>query len=227
VRMARTGAVATISADELGLSCTLILCKRFGLRLGEAVGITVADWISSNGAIVLLVRPNAIRKLKTLNSQRQVPLIGTLNSNELAVVNELTRRSLLSPSDNPLGALIADVTPNNFISLRDRIGSELRSLLKQVTCNPNSVLHFLRHSFASDVLHILRSDFDDLNSPISGASTDSTRRLLLARDVADRRALWAVCRLLGHKSPGVTARCYVHGLENWIPSPAPNGNWDG
>ncbi|OYU46533.1 MAG: hypothetical protein CFE44_01655 [Burkholderiales bacterium PBB4] len=212
---------------DLGLCGTLLLCKRFGLRLGEAVGTERSDWIDSNGAIVLLVRPNSIRTLKSTNSKRQVPLIGILELVEVEVIGELIRRNELTLSEHQTSALIPDVSSKTFVVSKNRIGTEINLLLRKVTCNPNSVLHFARHSFATNVLELLRGSANGETSLIPGADSESTRRLLLSRTATDRRSLWAVCRLLGHGSPGVTARCYLHGIEEFVPPPKSIGDWDG
>ncbi len=219
--------VTDLLDDELGDCGTLILCKRFGTRLGEAVGATTDDWIDASGAIVVLVRPNAIRQLKTTNSKRQIPLIGYLEDFESAVIEELIRRSTLRHATSKLRSLIPGVDAETFVSKRTVIGTRLRSLLKIVTSNSHCVIHFTRHTFASDVFNLLRVAGDVVISKIPGADTLSTRRLLLAKSSSDRRCLWAVCRLLGHKSPAITAQCYVHGIEDFIPKPNSIGDWNG
>lgn len=210
--------------DDLGECLTLLLCKRFGLRVGEAIGATMEDWIDHEGAIVLLVQPNRIRPLKTESSRRQVPLIGRLDEMEQTIIAEsLLRASRGAANIKPL---VPAVTKTTFDARKDTIGKAVRELLKEVTSNPDCVLHFTRHAFATDVLTLLRGTIT-APSPIPGAHTHHVRKLLLAYDGIDRRALWGVCRLLGHKSPGVTARCYLHGIEQWCPTAPPMGPWDG
>lgn len=220
-------AVQDLANLRLSIAGVLIFFRRFGLRLSEAIGIYAEDWVEINGAIVLLVRSNPIRGLKTTYSKRQVPLIGTLDPAEYSVIQELLRRCERDHTSFPKHALLPEVSSASFESIRAKLGSQVHALLKEATKNPHTVIHFCRHSFATDVFTLIRGLRPQQNSPIHGATSDSVRRLLLGRDSIDRRGLWAVCRLLGHKSPGISARCYLHGLEEYIPVASHPSSWNG
>jgi hypothetical protein len=85
----------------------------------------------------------------------------------------------------------------------------------------------LRHSFASRVLAILRGQAIGDGEVVSELDTINLRKLLLGTDRLDRRVLWAVGRLLGHKNPRITARCYLHGMESWIVPSKNDVTWNG
>lgn len=218
---------AVISDFELTACFSLLLCARFGLRVGEAVGLYTNDWVECEGAVVLLVRANPLRSLKSENSRRQIPLIGFLDEIERKLVNEVLRRSKHVVRKGQGGPLMPGVTRDNFKGSKRDIGSAIRDVLKAVTCNPFCTAHMLRHSFATRVLATLRGFQLSSNEPFNEADTLQLRRLLLGSDQLDRRALWAVCRLLGHKSPGITARCYLHAMQSATELELDAGIWDG
>jgi integrase len=216
--------IQSLPDDALSEATTLLLCKRFGLRLGEAVGTTVDDWFEHKGAIVVMVKPNRLRPLKTESSKRQVPLVGQLDEVERSIISEAIRRAHITGL--PGAPLIPIKTKTDFEHQKLRIGRNLVQLLRGVTRNPFAVLHFCRHAFACDLLALARNSKDSVRL-MNGADQEQVRRLLWGSNDIDRRALWAICRMLGHRSPGVTIRSYIHGLESWCPIPPTMGEWDG
>lgn len=190
----------------------LMLGFRFGLRGGEAVGLDRSDWIERAGAIVVLVRPNATRGLKTARGKRVVPLIEKLTDVEASVMEEIHRRFEERPADARSQALLSDLCAANFRYRRMQITGRLLRLVKQVTRNPGAIVHHARHSFANRIFALLAGRAFGLGSDgrFDATHCESTRRLLLGRLTLDRRALWALCRLLGHSSPATLIRSYLH-----------------
>ena len=210
--------------DDATLSAAFVLmvCARFGLRIGEAVGLSFSDWIEVNGAIVVLVRSNSIRGLKTEASKRQVPLIGQLNPLELTVAAEIRRRWVLREDPKRINVgLLPDMAATTFDPHMKRIEKRLLALLKTATGNSSSTVHHLRHGFACRLLTLLHGQAYGLGLPCNDEDTSSVRRLLLQADSTDRRTLWAVARLLGHASGGAQSiKSYIHVLDQWLPTPA-------
>lgn len=203
---------AHLAPDTLAQAFVLLVCARFGLRLGEAVGLTRADWVDVAETVVVLVRPNGIRSLKTTHSRRQVPQVEALTTLETSVVNEVLRRWRLRTESRRDTPLLASVTKSSFQAVKAQVSGTLLALLKAVTRHPQSTVHQLRHGYANRMLAWLWGD-DALRS-VLGLEGDPApvRRLLLGRDAVDRRGLWVVARLLGHASPGITIQAYVHVL---------------
>lgn len=228
-RWARDALIAERSIKELPeevlAQIFVLFCgARFGLRLGEAVGMLLSDIVQIGDALVLLVRPNRVRPLKTAHSRRQVPLCEPIDPVEADLISELRGRWTMRNKPDQDAPLIAGLDRSTFKSMRSSIGSVLREILKAATCNPHTTQHFLRHSFATRILALLRGIALGPGEPIDGAQVVHVRRLLLGSDEVDRRTLWAVARLLGHSTPSVTARCYLHGLEGWLEGAAPDNS---
>lgn len=214
--------VAASDLTETDLQCafTWIICAKFGTRIGEAVGLGRHDWIDIDGAIVLTVQGNSIRTLKTARSRRKIPLLESLTERERQVIDEVLRRWVLRNKSFQNSALLPGISPPTFQRIRSIIGERLGSLVKEVTSNDSSVVHMLRHSYACRVFSLLRAEPLGLADGYTEAGSEHVRRLLLGRNQSDRRVLWSICRLLGHARPSMAARCYLHGLDHWLPKPS-------
>lgn len=146
--LADVSGCGSLDAGTLSAAFVLVACARFGLRIGEAVGMSYGDWVEVDGAIVVLVRSNAIRGLKTDASKRQVPLVGELNALEQAVVAEVRRRWVLREDPHRVSAgLLPDVGSTTFGAHKNRIAKRLLPLIKAATGNHSSTVHHLRHGF--------------------------------------------------------------------------------
>lgn len=210
---------SALDDGTLTAAFVLLTCARFGLRIGEAVGLSYADWVEVGGATVLLVRSNAIRGLKTEASKRQVPLVGQFNALEQAVVDEVRRRWVLREDPSAVQRrLLPHSGSDSFRTHKKQIAKRLLPLIKATTGNPASTVHHLRHGFACRLLTLLHGRPCGMGLPCDEQSTLSTRRLLLQADVPDRRTMWAVARMLGHTSPATTIKSYIHVLDQWLPS---------
>lgn len=206
--------------ERLAGAFVLIACARFGLRLGEAVGLHRSDWLDTAEAVVVLVRSNATRGLKTHRSKRQVPLVEPLNPMERAVIDEVMNRWLHRHGKNSNNPLLSDPGADTFEARKGSIGAMLLPLIKSVTLNDVSTIHHLRHSYANRVVALLTGH--PAYRRLGGTDEQSlhARKLLLARSLADRRTLWAVARLLGHASPATTITSYLHCFDWLVPKPA-------
>lgn len=214
-----TQAIGDLDETVLSNAFVLIVCARFGLRIGEAVGLQRSDWLDSAGTTTVLVRSNWTRALKTTRSRRQVPLIEVLTALEQEVIDKVLWHWVhrkLTP-DTPL---LAGISRESFRRMKNLIGASLIADIKWVTRHDGSTVHMLRHSFGMRVLSILLSVRLDPGVVLTPLLVESTRRLLLASSQTDRRTLWAVARLLGHANPAMTLRAYINCLYFWLPAPA-------
>jgi integrase len=105
--------LAAVDDDRLG--ALLLLCLLTGMRLGEAVGLLREDLVTKgNLGVFVKVRPNRLRKLKTLAAEREVPLHSTL----LRVLEGL-------PSSGPLfPGVSVNMMTKAFAKLRDGTGRD-------------------------------------------------------------------------------------------------------
>lgn len=214
-----SGAKRDALGDDI-LSCVfvLIVCARFGLRLGEAVGLHRNDWLDVAGTVVVLVRTNRTRSPKTDHSRRQVPLVGKFNQTELEVIDELLTRWEHREGVKRDSPLLPRVDSSSFKSMKTTISGRLLPLIKRVTRNPASTVHQLRHGFATRLLALLIDRTIGKGLQVTEEQCFAARKLLLGREQADRRTLWAVARMLGHASPATTLKAYIHGMDTWHPA---------
>jgi hypothetical protein len=208
--------VNSASHRSLSKAFVLLLCMRFGLRGQEATGLMRDDWVTpEDGSIVVLVRNNAQRKLKTLAGRRQVPLLFELQELETAVIERfLALWNGISGGDRKV-PLLADPLQANKLLDEKVIRAELSRLIKQVTRHDNLSLHHARHTFANLVAcHLLDGAHDIWPLARAQALTaqrrSHVRRLLLCTEGTTRRTLWALARLLGHAHPQSSVRSYLH-----------------
>jgi hypothetical protein len=190
----------------------LFLGFRFGLRGGEAIGLHRDDWIERAGATVVLVRTNPTRGLKTVRGKRVVPLIESLTDAERSVVEEVMRRLEARPTGASDPAILSNLNAESYKYRRLQVTGRLLRLLKLTTLDDTSMLHHARHSFANRIFARLTGRTCGLGSEGQNdvTSCESTRRLLLGRLEVDRRAVWALCRLMGHSSPATLVKSYLH-----------------
>ncbi|TDP72279.1 phage integrase family protein [Roseateles toxinivorans] len=213
------GRPESLSDAVLASAFVLLVCARFGLRTKESVGLHRSDWIDAGGAVVVLVRSNATRGLKTIRSKRQVPLVGTFNSMEQSVVDETLRRWANREGVRRETPLVVGVGRVHFKQQKAAISRCLLPLLKRVTCNPAATVHHLRHSFATRLLALLVGKHQGKGIAFESTESEHARQLLLGSTRTSRRTLWAVARMLGHASPAMTLKAYLHGMEAWLPIP--------
>ncbi len=212
----------TVSHDNHCAAMVMILAYRFGLRSREAMGLYRRDWVTAAEALVVLVHPNYLRGLKNLQSKRQIPKTEPFTPLEQKIAVEALRRWDAREGVNQNTPLLADLNQKNFKYFCISIRSKLLRLLKSATGNTRSTVHHLRHSFASRTLASVVGRQCELGADTFESSVRSRnlRKLLLSHDQIDRRAVWAVCRLMGHSSPATLLKAYFHG--QLLPVPATN-----
>jgi integrase len=212
--------IADASADQLHDAFVALACCRFGLRIGEAVGMNRADWIEDGAAILVLVRSNSTRPLKTTHSRRQVPLVEELMPVEREILARVLREWEHRHGQNRDTPLLAGVSGATFKATKNALATRLLARLKQVTRNSRCTVHHLRHAYAMRIFALLHGRALDPCIVPDEQRALNCRRLLLGTDGIDRRSVWAVGRLLGHSSPGVSLRSYLNCLHLWVEPPA-------
>lgn len=218
--------------EQIARAFILLCAYRFGLRGAEASGLLRRDWIEpKEEMVVVLVRNNEYRALKTLNARRQVPLLFELPDLE----RQIARRLIVlwenfSQGRDDLPLLMAEDGSGSKTTLMDekRLRAEVSRVLKSVTMNPFISLHHARHAFGNRVGALLFDGVQELwpHTAALGARPLSknewqarcihARRLLLGTEQVTRRSTWALARLMGHAHPRTTFRSYVHFLPEWL-----------
>ncbi len=121
------------SFEALAPAFMLLLTYRFGLRGKEAAGLMRTDWVTTQGGpVVVLVRSNRLRALKTSASRRQVPLLFTLTDHEQAIIERfMTLWHGISGGDDKVPLFCNPLRPLDLLD-DVKIRSDLARLIKQV-----------------------------------------------------------------------------------------------
>lgn len=211
-RVVGSGPAETLDPIQLSCAFVLVVCARFGLRIGEAVGLNRCDWIELAQTLTVLVRSNSTRTLKTIPSKRQVPRIEDLTELEHEIIRVVLSKWTHREGVSLRTPLLPGVSRSTFKSVKAEISSRLLESIKAITGNDSSTVHMLRHAFAMRILALVWGQDLDPSMPVDQQNSLSARRLLTGSSCIDKRLLWAVSRLLGHASPGVTLQSYVNCL---------------
>lgn len=203
---------AQASVGDLQCAFINLLMYRFGLRGMEAACLLRTDWTEpAPDCVVLMVRSNHLRRLKSPASRRQVPLLFRLTAHERSIIEQwfLVRQATPILHDKD------ELFPTEFglDGLEERRGllRRIGAVIQQVTRNVQLSPHHNRHTFANRVAELLGLSTLNLNPVDSGnAAHQNARRLLLGSDGSTRRCSWAIARLLGHAQPATTFRSYLH-----------------
>lgn len=200
------------SRESLCTAMLLLLGFRFGLRGMEAYGLVREDWADQFETLVVLVRSNVVRSLKTTAGRRQVPLLCSLAKHERALVRRfLGTWDEVAQGDTkvPLFAIDRSGARPTLRVMRDRICTALR-----ISClAPHLTTHHCRHSFASELfLALLPSSLRPALNSARWMDPEHVQRTVLGTSRLTRRRLWALARTVGHTSPATTLRSYVHVL---------------
>ncbi len=106
-------ALLLAQARDPDVAALLRLCLLTGMRLGEACGLTRGDIVAKgNLGLFALIRPNAVRGLKTQAAEREVPLHGALSE----VLAQLPMSGPLFPN------LTVNTVTKRFAVLRTAVG---------------------------------------------------------------------------------------------------------
>lgn len=219
--------------DQLLRAVILFFAYRFGLRSGEIFRLTISDIILLDGELIVYVRNSIYGETKSSNGVRQLPLLGSLSDAEHVLLEQwLSHIETFSDGDH-LAALFSDVESKRHIANRSTCVSAVVDILRQVTGEPETRLRHLRHTCATR-LH-LAMFFDEPPSGFVGKlykdlwgemTPQAVRSILIGDSRVSRRGLYAMALYMGHGSPDITHRHYIHLadvlLKEWIDREPPN-----
>jgi integrase len=207
-----------------------ILAFRCGLRRQEILGLQTSDIRDFGTETWLMLRNSLLRKLKTSNAARRMPLHLLLTKAELLWLRNWIQSRLqahhLENAPVPLFRLSASET----LPEDDLVALIHRSMREQ-TGDERLHLHHLRHSFGTWLLlRLLHLEKTSVVIPFSKLKDTSAwlRDSLSLRDGlygvtrVTRKHSYQTAMLLGHGSPNMTLEHYVHGLDQsltrWLAS---------
>lgn len=188
----------------------LMLAYRFGLRGKEALGLLGSDVFSEDGMMVVSVSDNRYRKLKTLASRRQVPLLFELSAVEQSIIDWCFSHLDSIPGlsrNTPLFHHEGDPLPEQ---LQGKLKRTVISVLKQVTGNRDINLHHARHTAANRIAHALFPFKTQYRNPEFQLIGSTAAHTLLGTAAHTRREAWASARFLGHATRSTQLKNYIH-----------------
>lgn len=213
--------------DQLLRAAILFFTYRFGLRAGEIFRLTISDIILLDGEMIVYVRNSIYGETKSSNGVRQLPLLGALSTAEHELVKQwLSHIETFSDGDH-LASLFSDVASKRCVANRTTCVNAVVEVLRSVTGNPDARLRHLRHTCATRLY--LAMFFDAAPTGFVGRLYETlwgdvtpqfVRSILIGDSRVSRRGLYAMAMYMGHASPDVTHRHYVHLadvlLKEWI-----------
>ncbi len=205
----------------------LFFAYRFGLRTGEIFRLTISDIIMNHSVMIIYVRNSVFGETKTDNGVRQLPLIGTLSDLERNLISKwLTHIETYADGDH-LAALMSQLGNSRDITDRSSCVRAVVEELRSVTGDTQIRLRHLRHTCATRLF--LSMLFEEVPSGILGSiyhtlwgdiTPKDVRQILIGDRRLTRRGLYAMALFMGHVSPDVTHRHYVHladiSLNEWV-----------
>lgn len=207
--------------EQLILGFVLLTTYRFGLRAQEAIGLLRRDWCQSDDYTWVLVQNSQYRTLKSASSRRAIPLLFKLSDTEQDIIDRtLARYQSIAGTATNRPILCDPHSDGNqpvLTNIAPRISETLIQLLRNVTDNPELVLHHCRHSFYNRVAPALLN----LETPLAKKLIDPSeynriRRIVLGPiNGVSRRSAMALARLMGHKFPSTGLKNYFHLATQW------------
>lgn len=205
----------------------LIFGFRLGLRISETIDLKLQDYIYCPTSSQLLIRESVDRKIKTLNANRTIKLVGLLSPEELAFINSFFQEQLKIRKIKKLTSsnqfFFSSSSEGDKLKSRENLKSKLMLLIREV-CNDASIMyHHLRHSFAS--WHFLAASitefdldlnnyFDHLPKTKAWLENSSSRKLEhLPTQLKSKKYPYWIAQTIGHGSIKTTIEHYIHSLD--------------
>ncbi|WP_417582598.1 DNA breaking-rejoining enzyme, catalytic core [Nitrincola sp.] len=185
-----------------------VLGYRAGLRIGEALSIQVHDVLISQDVqdteVILLIRNNVYFDTKSHDSRRQLPLHLLLTDSELEAFKSFyCSRNALAAHGR---VMLFGLGGHSVAPLQDGIvQSDIHSAMRQLIGDPSLRYQHLRHSLANYLL----LSFHGIDIPWS-APSHLGKLWGAVRDEPSRSGLYFIAQIMGHSSPDVTLRSYLH-----------------
>lgn len=192
-----------------------------GLRRGEVLGLRLMD-IEGAAFPYLRIKSNQYRKLKSSGSNRTLAIKHFLPAEILNALLQLKRTRAEESRDNLQRRLFHPRSKKVILADDERM-AEINLLLKEQTGDPGFSFHNLRHSFANWLLlRLLIAVEPDIRTLLENVlqldesfSLSNCRQLFRDQinndpDYGSRFILHYVSQQLGHSSPTVTLKSYIH-----------------
>lgn len=213
--------ISSDNREDVGNGLIIALGFFCGLRPAETMGLRIADIEGTNRAY-LRVKSNQHRGLKTPRSNRTLSLRALLPADIFSALLQLKRDRLEESKGNTERRLFRPLKSDSTDVTDGRIG-DINALLKEQTGDPGFSYHNLRHSFANwfflklfmaaePGLRSILETFITFDSSFDPAECESVFRqeINMSPSHGSRYILQCVSQALGHTSPSVTLKSYIH-----------------
>ncbi|QHD48574.1 DNA breaking-rejoining enzyme, catalytic core [Halomonas sp. FeN2] len=205
-----SGYLASQAASAMGAIryWIFVLGFRAGLRIGEALSIQLDDILLNqmleHTDVTLLIRNNAYVAIKSHDSRRQLPLHYLLTETEL---DDFKAFVIKRHSVATHGRVMLFGEGGNSVSpLRDDIvQTEIHTGMRRITGDPSLRFHHLRHSLANYLL--LSFHGVEVPWPVPQHHAALWEKVV---NGPSRSGLYFIAQVMGHASPEVTLRSYLH-----------------
>ena len=200
----------------------VILGFRCGLRRREALHMLVQDLLL-DGPAELLIRPSEIRKLKSDNALRRLPLAVLLTEEELLEIISWHKFRVDQQGAKPRDCLFGNKLENLDV-IPQSIFEQINLILARATRDSTLHFHHLRHSFATwTFLRLMLAELEPTPDPFPDLEattiwlrqSPSFRKALYGNSHLTRKHGYLLAALLGHGSPATSLEHYVH-LLDWL-----------
>ncbi|ERS91794.1 tyrosine-type recombinase/integrase [Halomonas sp. PBN3] len=191
-----------------------VLGFRAGLRIGEVLSIQICDVQLKKRVpdtdVVLLVRDNEYVANKSYSSRRQLPLHHLLTEEELGPFKDyvINRQEM---SRHPRVMLFGEGGESLAPLRDDKVSPAIHEVMRRVTGDPSVRFHHLRHSLANNLLLA----FHGIPAPWAAPAHLNALWYEITGGVVSRQGLHFIAQVMGHSSPDVTLRSYLHCTE-WL-----------
>lgn len=196
--------------------CSVDLARAAGLRRSEETGTRLCDFQVHRGEITLALRAHPARRLKSLSAVRTVRLIA---------LGDVVREHLIklvdgaSQSSTQLWSRAMCQSDNQRMDYS--MAPAINNCMQRTLDAPKLHHHHLRHTCANHALIALMSRYISLHDHFDQFPwlADIVAQREMYEDMLDRRPtfrgddLWAIAGWLGHSSPEVTLRHYLHCMD--------------
>lgn len=213
----------SLTTDEILINQTIFtLCYRTGLRKSEAENLMVDEVDFDNG--IIHIKTNRYDRVKTLKSNRRIPMHLFLSPDEINRLKQLVQRTLqFNDQKRNIGIFSKPLDHTKLIDFTTHTNAIVQAM-KTVTYDPSMSLHICRHSFANYLyLLVSRGEFPPsiknelkLWSRTQDNYQQFTQKLinvLINEQFSPHKILHAISLLLGHLEVTTTIKNYVHVLD--------------
>lgn len=206
--------------DQRATTTMLVLLYRFGLRPGELFLLKTAD-LSSTNRIVIRICNSVYGETKSDNGVRAIPWMGNEDGEDLHLVKEWHAHAKEYGNQDSLALLFGEEDHCRTALDRSLAMKRITEALRAASGDQSIRPRHLRHSFASRLwlAMILESSTSDMvlvtawNQLWPNATPEDIRQILVGNSSISRRSIWAIALALGHVSPSVSFRHYVHLID--------------